>query len=155
MFPHPDDGSRSEKDDFENQTGWENGFGSESEAHTGSEPQQPQPTALADMFPIPLLKGSLSASPGRVERLSASQLIGHGPEQQGDKDECDTKAASLSYGARSSPSESGELQQDNEPQREKQSLRMTTMTRELSRASAADSSRTRLLIPPPAESARA
>ena len=72
------------------------------------------------MFPIPLLNGSLSASPGRVERFSANQLIGHGPEHRDDKDECDTKATPLSYGAQSSPSESGELQQGNERQREKQ-----------------------------------
>ena len=76
-----------ESSDDENQTGCEKEIGSESEKLKGSEPQRPQPTALADMCPIPLPNGSLGASPGRVEWLSARQLIGHGPEQQDEEDE--------------------------------------------------------------------
>ena len=124
VFPHTDDGSKSEEDDFENQTGCENvdcdtkftslRCGAQSSPVEGGEPQRSsnqqrekqstededddqeaeqskrrrlQPNALDDSSPSPLLNGSLGASPGRVERFSALQLIGHGPEQQDEEDE--------------------------------------------------------------------
>ena len=39
-----------------------------------------QQNALDDTCPSPLPNGSLGAGPGRVERFSANQLIGHGPK---------------------------------------------------------------------------